>query len=444
MKASARMGARCSLILAALAQGCASGLSPIAPGTMQSPSARVAAAASTKIEHVVILIQENRSFDNFFATFPGADGAGSGKIHNGTTVPLVKHDLLAKTDIFHGYSAYLVDYDRGKMDGFNVAPIPAGGSAGLLPYQYVAPDQIEPYWTLAKRYVLADRMFMTEGSQSFIAHQDLIAGGTQIAPNQVVIDAPSAMPWGCDAPAGTVTSLVERNGTPLWGRGPFPCFTYPTLAELLDRKAVSWRYYVDVAEANLNGFDAIRPIRYGANWNANIARPQTRIFTDVAKGTLRSVSWVIPGPDYSDHPGEPRDYGPDWIGSVVNAIGESKYWKSTLIAVLWDDWGGFYDHVAPPQYGFGQLGFRVPAIVVSPYAPAGRVAHKQFEFGSVLRFIEDNWNLGRLGTSDVRANSIGSVLNFAQQPRAYVPVRVGHGPSFFVTLPPARRPLDSE
>jgi phospholipase C len=449
MKPFGRLAARCPPVLAALAgapalllSGCMGGIGSVAPSTPRSPAAAAASGTATNIQHVVIMIQENRSFDNLFARFPGANGADSGKIHTGALVPLAKRDLLLKTDMQHAYTTYQVDYDHGRMDGFDRA-MASGTMAGLLPYQYVAPDQIAVYWTLAKRYVLTDHMFMTTGSDSFVAHQDLIAGGTRIR-SGAVIDAPNAKPWGCDAPVGTVTSLVERNGTPQYEKGPFPCFTYPTLGELLNRKAVSWRYYVNAPQAIWSGYDAIKSIRYGPQWKTNIATPQTAIFRDIANGVLPAVSWVIPAPDYSDHPGQPQDYGPDWIGNVVNAIGESGYWKSTAIVILWDDWGGFYDHVAPPQYGFGQLGFRVPAIVVSPYARRGYVAHEQFEFGSILRFIEDNWSLGRLGSSDVRAGSIGSVLNFKQKPRAYVPVKVAHSRSFFLSLPPSNRPLDSE
>ena len=444
MSPGSRLAAGCSLVLLLTTQSCTGVPSPITFAHPNVEAVAVSPAAATKIKHVVIMIQENRSFDNFFATFPGADGATNGRIHTGAVVKLAKHGLLMKTDIFHGYQAYVNDYDRGRMDGFDVTPVPSGGVAHLLPYQYVDPRQIAPYWTLAKRYVLADHMFMTTGSDSFIAHQDLIAGGTNIDPDDAVIDAPSAMPWGCDAPPGTITSLVERDGTPEWGKGPFPCFSYPTIAGLLDRKGIAWRYYVNVPKASWNGFDAIKAVRYGLHWSDNISTPQTSIFTDVAKGALPAVSWVIPAPDYSDHPAEPRDYGPDWIGSVVNAIGESNLWNSTAIVILWDDWGGFYDHVPPHQYGFGDLGFRVPAIVVSPYARAGYVAHEQFEFGSILRFIENNWGLGRLGSSDVRARSIGSVFDFSQKPRRYVPLKVGHSQAFFLSLPPSNRPLDSQ
>ena len=428
--------------LATLLTGCAGGLSPIAPRASQ-PAAAFESHATTKVAHVVILIQENRTFDNLFATFPGADGATQGKIHTGATVPLAKRSLLDPHDVPHGYYNFLIDYDNKKLDGFDLSAT-AQGAPALQPYQYVDPNQITVYWTLAKRYVLADHMFTTQGSDSFTAHQDLIAGGTQISPNYSIVDPPSGFPWGCDASAGTVTSLVTVSGTPNWGKGPFPCFNYATLATLLDRKNVTWRYYATFPRTNWNAFEAVRSVRYGARWSTNIVTPQNTILNDIAAGTLPAVSWVIPTADYSDHPGEPRDFGPDWIGSVVNAIGESAYWRSTAVFVVWDDWGGFYDHVPPPRLTFGGLGFRVPAIVVSPFARPGYVAHTQYEFGSILRFIEDNWKLGRLGTTDSRANSMGGVFNFSQKPRAYVPVKVMHSREFFLSLPPSTRPLDSE
>jgi phospholipase C len=442
MKPSGRLAARCSPVLAALAVGCAGGPSSIAPGAPQSAAA-LASATTTPIKHVVLLIQENRSFDNFFATFPGADGATHGRLHDGTVVPLSQHDLAESTDVPHSYASYRTDYDGGKMDGFDLTSA-AINQPPLTSYQYVDPTQIAVYWTLAKRYVLADRMFTTQGSNSFTAHQDLIAGGTQIDPDHSIVDSPDAYPWGCDAPPGTKTSLVARDGTPLWNKGPFPCFTYETIAVLLSRKHLSWRYYATARDNVWNAFEAIRPVRFGPQWSTNISAPQTRIFRDISSGKLASVSWVIPTADFSDHPNAPKDLGPDWIGNVVNAIGESPYWNSTAIFIVWDDWGGMYDHVTPPQLAFGGLGFRVPAIIVSPYARSGYVAHEQYEFGSLLRFIEDNWRLGTLGTTDARANGMAGAFDFAQKPRRFVPVRVAHSRDFFVSLPPSKRPLDSE
>ncbi len=445
MKLSIPIVRSCALAaLAGFAGGCAS--ATVVPAQPPAANARRSPAAlSTKIQHVLILIQENRSFDNFFATFPGADGTRQGRLHNGTTVSLAQAGLLDRTDVPHGYNDYRIDYDGGKMDGFGVVASDYGFPE-VAPYQYVDPRQIAVYWTLAKRYVLADHMFMTAGSDSFIAHQDLIAGGTQINANDAIVDGAVSgnnRP-GCDAAVGTVTSLVTRDGAYLQDAGPFPCFQYATLRDLLDRKHVSWRYYHSTPYDAWNAFEAIRAVRYSREWGTNVVDPQAKLFTDIKYRRLPSVSWVIPTGEYSDHPGMPRDYGPDWIGSIVNAIGESSYWNSTAIFIVWDDWGGFYDHVAPRQFDFGQLGFRVPAIVVSSYARTGYVAHTEYEFGSILRFIEDNWQLGRLGTSDVRANSIGKVFDFSQQPRPYVPVHVAHPPSFFLSLPPSNLPLDTE
>lgn len=406
-------------------------------------SAKSSTARSTKIQHVVILIQENRTFDNLFARFPGADGASDGLTPSGT-VRLAKHSLLDTSDVWHTYKQYVTDYDDGRMDGFAQEQFTDGSPAGAWPYQYVDPAEIAPYWTLAKRYVLADHMFTTEGSDSFIGHQDLIAGGTQLGPNEAIVNGPTGMPWGCDAPPGTVTSLITRDNHFQPNVGPFPCLPYATLRDLLDRKHISWRYYSHPVEGSWNAFEAIRAVRYSPEFTRNISSPQTNIFGDIAHGTLASVSWAVPTPDYSDHPGAPHDYGPSWIGNVVNAIGESPYWNTTAVIVVWDDWGGFYDHVRPAQVGFGGLGFRVPMIVISPYARAGYVAHTQYEFGSILRFIEDNWALGRLGTSDLRAHSIGNVLNFLQKPRAYTPVKVKQSRAFLLALPPSNLPLDND
>ena len=139
----------------------------------------------------------------------------------------------------------------------------------------------------------------------------------------------------------------------------------------------------------LNAFDAIAAVRNGPEWHdGHIAMPQQKIFGDITHGQLQSVSWVIPDQNDSDHPGTSSDTGPSWVASVVNAIGESSYWNSTAIVIVWDDWGGLYDNLNPPQLGYGGLGFRVPAIIVSPYAKPGYISKTQYEFGSILKYIE--------------------------------------------------------
>lgn len=365
------------------------------------------------------------------------------------------------------------------MDGFNLVHFGVchqpGNPAGTAPYQYVEKDQIEPYWDIAEQWVLADHMFQTQGSGSFTAHQDLIRGATTINSSESLIDNPGAHPWGCDAPPQTVTSLITSSGKYLNNKGPFPCTDkfpssayYETLRDLLDAKGVSWKYYVPCfSKANgcnpskkcpecsgdiLNAFDVIDPVRFGPEWGTNFGMPQTKIFSDITNGMLPAVSWVIPGDNESDHPGERVDKGPSWVASVVNAIGESTYWNSTAIFVVWDDWGGFYDNAVPRQFqdNLGGLGFRVPCLVVSPYAMAGQavgggyISHTQYEFGSILRYIEDNFSLGRLGTTDARAASIGDVFDYTQKPRAFEPIGSSYPIEYFESERPSIQHGDPE
>ena len=141
----------------------------------------------------------------------------------------------------------------------------------------------------------------------------------------------------------------------------------------------------------------------------HLRAPQPNIFTDISNKKLPAVSWITPNGVNSDHPATGSDTGPSWVASIVNAVGKSPYWDSTAVVILWDDWGGFYDHVAPPEPRDwqGGPGFRVPMLIVSPYVKP-HVEHTEYEFGSVLRFIEDNWSLGTLGKNDANSRSIGT------------------------------------
>jgi phospholipase C len=403
-----------------------------------------------RIAHVVIVIHENRSFDNLFATFPGADGATTGKMSNGKTVKLKKVDFLYPHDLGHSYQAFVKDYDNGKMDGFDLEGGGKGqGPAGKHPYQYVDPAQIAPYWQIAQQYALADHLFQTQGSGSFTAHQDLIAGATAIDSQESLVDFPSAKPWGCDAPSGTKTSIIKVTLKYRYMGGPFPCLDYPTLRDLLDKKGVSWKYYSPPVKHSTgsvwNAFDAIRAVRYGSEWGTNVTASDKLIFNDIANGTLPAVSWLIPDLADSDHPGIHANTGPSAVADLINTIGESSYWKSTAIIIVWDDWGGFYDHEPPPFLDdAGGLGFRVPMLVVSAYTPAGLISHTQYEFGSILKFVENNWNLGRLGTTDVRATSIGDCFDFNQKARQFEPITSQYSHAYFMHRRPSYQPIDSE
>ncbi len=409
------------------------------------------AAAAPHFQHIILMIQENRSFDNFFATYPGADGAVSGKIHTGATVPLTMQNLLGK-DIGHTWQAFVTSFDRGKMDGFDLNGYGGWGSGakvGAYVYQYVNPAQIQPYWSMAQQYVLADRMFETQSSGSFIGHQDLIAAGTAINAKEDLANYPTSTPWGCDAPSGTRTSLVTTPRQLLAGAGPFPCMTYATLADLLDAKRISWKYYAPPLSTNVgylwSAFDAIKSVRYGPQWKTNIVPSQLKIFKDIKNGKLPQFSWLLPDFQDSDHPGTTSDTGPSWVASVVDAVGKSKYWKSTAIVVVWDDWGGFYDHVPPPQIDNQGLGFRVPLLVIAPYAKKGYVSHKGYEFGSILKFVENNWSLGTLHATDYRAPDFtNDFFNFAQAPRPFVKISAKYPQSYFEHRPPSYRAVDDQ
>ncbi len=389
------------------------------------------------------------------------------------------HSLIMGSDIQHCHASFETSYDSRQMDGFNLVHFGVcyhpGNPVGTVPYQYVEQDQIQPYWDIAEQWVLADHMFQTQGSGSFTAHQDLIRGATNINSTESIIDNPGGQPWGCDAPARVVTSLITSTGKYLRNQGPFPCtdkfpssISYETLRDRLDAKGVSWKYYVpcfsksdgcnpspdcpDCAGDLLNAFDVIYPVRHGSEWTTNFGMPETKIFGDITNGTLPAVSWVIPEDNEDDHPGEKVDKGPSWVASVVNAIGESAYWDSTAIFIVWDDWGGFYDNAVPPQFqdNLGGLGFRVPCLVVSPYAIEGQseqggyISHTQYEFGSILRYVEDTFDLGRLNTTDTRAASIGDVFDYAQKPRPFKQIGSQYSIRYFESERPSVQHGDPE
>ena len=444
-------------VAAAMLAACGGSQPPIgAPGTV--PGHVQSTFAKSPIQHVVLMIQENRSFNDFFATFPGTDGTTTGqdvtnkscKIDGGS-IKLKKMPLDLSTDLYHAWNkGYLVASDDGKMDAFDDVRSDGKNSYECsYPYQYTDSQQIQPYWMLATQYALAEHMFTTQGSDSFTAHQDLIRGGTIVEPNEAMVDAPTCgdCRWGCDAPPGTFTHLITTGNQYLSKHGPFPCSNdfeerYQTLRDLLDAKSISWKYYVPPSSDQINGkllnaFDLVYPVRYGSEWSTNISTPETNILSDVEDGTLPAMSWVIPDAANSDHPatkvhGQYVDDGPQWIATVVNAIGESSYWDSTAIIIVWDDWGGFYDNEGGLLSKYGGPGERVPALIVSPYARAGYVSRTTYQFGSILKFVENNWKLGSLGTTDVKVKSIIDCFNYKQSPIEFQPIPSSLNRSYFM------------
>jgi phospholipase C len=358
-------------------------------------------ASGSPILHVVVIMQENRTFDNLFNGFPGADSAQSG-MSKGTVVPLSPIPLAGTASLDNSHLGWWRDWDNGKMDGFALS----GLSDPLYTYSYVQSSDIQPYWTLATQYTLADRMFQSNTGPSYDAHQYLIAGQSGGADE----DPDSSL--GCDAPAGATVALIGPNGTDL--PGVFPCFDYQTIADLLNAKGMTWRYYSVGSEAGFSAFNFIRHIFYATDVQDHLIAPQTQVLTDIANGQLAEVTWITPDFTHSDHPGSNSNEGPDWVASIVNAIGASPFWNSTAIFINWDDYGGWYDHVVPPVIDNMGPGFRTPLIVVSPYAKRGYVSHQVYETASLLTFTEKNFDLPNLGTRDATANDLLDCFDYTQ------------------------------
>ncbi|HTU83192.1 MAG TPA: alkaline phosphatase family protein [Candidatus Acidoferrales bacterium] len=403
---------------------------------------------SSPIRHVVIVIQENRSFDNLFAGFPNADAPTSGTMSNGQTIAL-QPTTLGAIDICHDYVNAIGDYDGGKMDGFDLTCTAQSKTAGTYPYSYVEHHYIRPYWRMAEEYTLADHMFPPIWGASYTGHLSLIAGTASLTPTASLINQPPGNIWGCDAAPGTNTETLNTALHTEWD-GPFPCLTqFATMADTLDGAHVSWRYYAPQLSSNglWSEFDGIKDVRYGPDW-ANVISPSPQFLTDVAAGKLAGVTWVVPDWLYSDHAGG-GSQGPSWVAAVVNAVGQSKFWKSTAIFVVWDDWGGWYDNVPPPQIDYRGLAIRVPCIVISPYVKPHTVSHTQYEFGSILKFVEETFGLPPLGPTsagytDTRANSIIDSFDFTMTPRTFRHIQAPLPPSTFLNEKPSGRAPDDE
>jgi len=417
-----------------------------------------------KIQHVVVIFQGNRSTDNLFQDpvliGRGADIAQSGKDSSGNTIPLQEVSLVVDYDPVHSHNSFNEMCDLNsqtgqcQMDGADkIADTCNPGAtdcpAADLSFGYVDPSDIQPYFQLAEQYAFADRMFQTNQGPSMPAHQFIFSGtsapsaGSNLfaSENPVTPGPPSS---GCDALAGSTVKLIDPTGSETSNAPIFPCFEHPTLSDLLEAKSLTWRYYSagSAPPAPLHGQPAIwnapeaiqhicgaqqgndGPYCGGSDWTANVVLNQTQILTDIANNQLQDVSWVIPTGQASDHAGTTDGSGPSWVASVVNAIGNSSYWANTAIFITWDDWGGWYDHVPPPQvlvncaqWGCGYVyGFRVPLIVVSPYAKAQYISHVPHDFGSILKFIEGTFSLPSLGYADAAADDLSDCFDFNQTP----------------------------
>jgi phospholipase C len=403
---------------------------------------------ASPIQHVVIIVQENQSYDHLF----GGDQIGNYsltcKTHTGATPPLTAQHLGAATGTSHMSTDFAVEYDGGAMDGWDLDPGGGPGKPQLGACTYTYPSDIQPYTQMANQYVLADNFFTSHIDGSFVAHQYLIAAQANRA-----VNLPTGA-WGCSngsAPDWVPTLNSDRTVGP-WEA---PCFTYTTLADELDAAGLTWRYYAP-APADSGGswsaFQAINQIYNGPDWTKDVISPQTNILTDIPNGTLDNVTWVVPDYCASDHPGSlgsqgcPVPDGPSWVASIVNAIGESQYWNNTVIFVTWDEWGGEFDHASPPYVDYDGLGFRVPLLCISPYAYAGQVNHTSLEMAGIVRYVENTFGLSTMAAADARATAADSGCTNPSQssPRSFTPIASQFSARHFLHRKPSKVPPDDQ
>ena len=401
---------------------------PLPPMAFGATPERVDATAFPTrwpIKHVIFVIKENRTFDNLFGRFPGADGATWG-LDGDDVRPLVPGPDRLEHDIEHCYECALEAWNQGRMNGFS-----RNAFADEAAYTQLLPGDLPNYWHWAERFVLADNFFASAQGPSFPNHLFTIAaqsGGTHHNPEQEIADLREhyrstgfVKSWGCDSIEGSYVEVVDSEG--VTAKVP-PCFDFLTEGDLLREAGVPWAYYSATNRQNgylWSAYDAIQRYRADPDLWREHQFPVDDLVADIRADRLPPVTWVTPRFELSEHPEYSFCHGQNWSTKVVNAIMGSPMWKDTAIFLTYDDYGGFYDHVPPPQVDRFGFGIRVPLLVISPYAKRGYVDNTLGEFSSVLRFIEDNWGLSQLTHRDRNADNLTTAFDFAQEPRPPLP-----------------------
>lgn len=360
----------------------------------------------TPIKHFVVLMQENHTFDNYFGTYPGADGFPSEtKILVDPQNPDAGYvepwhiGNSSITDLGHSAIVFDEQFNDGKMDGF-VAALNKRKQDGRVALGYYDDRDIPYYWNLADHYVLFDRFFSSAQDGSFSNHMYWVAG------------IPPA------AERGPKLSAQLANT--------------PTIFDRLEEAGISWKFYVEnydptITYRNLGsvGNRASQVVWVPLlNYDRFLDDPNlsshivdlSQYYVDLKQGTLPSVAYIIPS-GASEHPPQYPASGQRFVKTLIQELMRSNAWESSAFLLLYDDWGGWYDHVAPPQVDEYGYGFRVPGLLVSPYARKGYVDSTVLDFTSVLKFIEENWSVAPLAERDAKANNFLSAFDFTQPPR---------------------------
>jgi len=376
------------------------------------------------IDHVIVIVKENHTFDNYFGSFPGAEGNTTCQLQDGTTFKCPKAPDRTPRDLCHAHDCALTDWDGGNMDGWENNSGSSQNGDHLAWAQYDG-SSIPNYWAYAKAFTLGDHFFANELGPSFPGHTFLLAAqaGWATGNPNTTITHPY---WGCDQSPSTRVDVLDNQSCTI--QQVFPCFNIPSVPDVLPA-GVDWKFYGSnfyLLPEIWSMFDAIDPIRHGPGWSHVVSTSQ---FTkDIQNHTLPKVTWLV-NQDLSDeHPNIGGVCaGENWTVGNINAVMNSEYWKSTAIIFTMDDFGGWYDHVKPPRnYGCDKthpygLGFRLPFIVISPYAKPHYIFKEVSEQASIPRFIEKVFGAPALSTldpaaQDGQANDLMNAFDFNQTP----------------------------
>jgi phospholipase C len=427
----------------------------------------VVGVAIHKIKHVIIIMQENRSFDSYFGTYPGADGIPMKHGRPTVCVPDPKTGRCVAPYVDHAdvngggphsYINAVADVNGGRMNGFigqaesgrrgciNPTDPACTNSANPDVMGYHTRSDIPNYWTYAKDFVLQDRMFEPNDSWSLPSHLFLVSEWSAYCSVPHVASS-------CVSAVQTRRRERPPDYPPYYGgaTSSSPDYPWTDITYLLHKHHVSWGYYIvsgTEPDCENPSQETCAPVAQNSTtygiWNplpwfdtvrdddqlTNI-QSVDRFYADARNGTLPAVSWVTPSGEVSEHPPSPVSFGQSYVTSLINAVMKSPDWSSTAIFLAWDDWGGFYDHVRPPRVDQNGYGLRVPAIVISPYARRGYIDHQTLSFDAYNKFIEDDFLGGqRLNPKtdgrpdprpDVREDEkiLGNLINdfdFAQRP----------------------------
>lgn len=384
---------------------------------------------SSHISHIIFMMQENRAFDNFYGSYCPSTSTYCPNAVNGipvgTCVPLypgttnhlchrpypISARWLSTPDLPHDWYATHTAYDHGKMDNFFVAEY------GNQTFGHYNGTTIPVYWDLAEQYGLADNFFSSAMSYSLSNHWYMVGSS---APKVGELQFP---PW---ASVNIQHQYLNQSNKT------------PTLEDRLINSTVSWNYYdfsLSLYKSAINNYGccggggaydfwqplATRHQSYAPTVRTHFA-PQSQFFTDAANGNLPNISWMIPTAWQSDHAPSNLTDGQNWSASVVNALENSPEWNSTVLFITWDEYGGWYDHVAPPHLdGIGDS-LRVPLLAISPWVKQGIVDHTQMDFGSVLHLMEQRFGLQCLGGRDCNASLPLGLFDFGHGPRAPITI----------------------